>query len=351
MRTTDRITITAAATWLPERRDNPTTVGSTVEKTGYIPLAVSNESAVLDMAVRAAGVALAHAGWSSDNLDLVQHAWADYQGHDYWSPAHYVAFQLGAHKTHCRSAFSRGATVAAAPHYKAPQRTCSPTLPSIALWLPRPTVSACHGLIDGAGIWGVYGGGASAVLLCSSDPDYVPEGLRLRLIISFAAPHPEEMNRGDNPFASAPRKHIQQMDAQDQEGLPARPRRHRVSGSGARTAATHRSRRGGGRRRGHRSALRGASPSAKRCAAVHLPPGPGRTDLHKTGGLRPEHGPSQSRGRACGLGDLIDNKLLEPGENALALGTGAGLQLVLCRGAALLPVLNRHPTSDRREHK
>ncbi|HET9656488.1 MAG TPA: hypothetical protein VFP72_14115, partial [Kineosporiaceae bacterium] len=49
-----------------------------------------------EMAVLAAGKALARAEWSAAELDLLAHAWIYHQGHDFWSPAHYVAAQIGA---------------------------------------------------------------------------------------------------------------------------------------------------------------------------------------------------------------------------------------------------------------
>jgi 3-oxoacyl-[acyl-carrier-protein] synthase-3 len=48
------------------------------------------------MAVRAARQALAEAGRSAEEIGVLCHAWVYHQGYDIWSPAHFVANEVGA---------------------------------------------------------------------------------------------------------------------------------------------------------------------------------------------------------------------------------------------------------------
>src|SRR5689334_12377422 len=95
--------IAAAVLWLPPGRDTADaavaagrTDAETAQRLGYRSLAESAEHAAPEMAVLAASKALAEAGWTGADLDLVVHAWTYHQGHDFWSPPHYVAAQVGA---------------------------------------------------------------------------------------------------------------------------------------------------------------------------------------------------------------------------------------------------------------
>ncbi|MGW1055223.1 3-oxoacyl-[acyl-carrier-protein] synthase III C-terminal domain-containing protein [Streptomyces sp. NPDC001118] len=48
------------------------------------------------MAVKAAECALQRAGWRAEDVNLLIHSWLYYQGHELWSPPHYIAHRLGA---------------------------------------------------------------------------------------------------------------------------------------------------------------------------------------------------------------------------------------------------------------
>src|SRR4051794_6784884 len=65
---------------------------------GVSELPVSETLSRPELAVSAGRKALDHAGWDPADLDLVVHNWIYHQGHDMWSPPHYVAHQLGATK-------------------------------------------------------------------------------------------------------------------------------------------------------------------------------------------------------------------------------------------------------------
>lgn len=97
------LAIRAVELWLPERRDtceDALAAGrldqETAERLGYLAVAESEDLAAPEMAVLAATKAMADAGWTGPDLDLLVHAWTYHQGHDFWSPANYVAHQLGA---------------------------------------------------------------------------------------------------------------------------------------------------------------------------------------------------------------------------------------------------------------
>ncbi|MER0240991.1 3-oxoacyl-ACP synthase [Streptomyces sp. HSW2009] len=63
---------------------------------GYERLPVSAADAAPQLAGRAGRSALARAGVEPAAVRTVLHAWTYYQGHDFWSPAHYVAREVGA---------------------------------------------------------------------------------------------------------------------------------------------------------------------------------------------------------------------------------------------------------------
>lgn len=95
--------IAAASLWLPDRRDTTEAAlaagrvdEETATRLGYRELTESLDLAAPEMAVRAAQDALEAAGWDGASVDLVVHAWICHQGHDFWSPASYVAHHMGA---------------------------------------------------------------------------------------------------------------------------------------------------------------------------------------------------------------------------------------------------------------
>ena len=67
----------------------------TAGELGYDHLPVA-DLAPPEMAVEAGRRALAAAGVDAGAVGLVLHAWIHYQGHDLWSPAHFIADRLGA---------------------------------------------------------------------------------------------------------------------------------------------------------------------------------------------------------------------------------------------------------------
>lgn len=170
------------------------------EKYGYEELAVS-DLAPVDMAERAAADALGAAGVRAGELNRLLHAWTHHQGHDFWSPAHYVAFRLGALQAvpvgiqqMCNGGM---AAVDAAAREMIADESVRQVLVTTADRFSAP------GFDRWGGDLGVcYGDGATAVLLTRT-----PLGRAARLLSSdtVAAVELEGMHRGDLPFTSAPR--------------------------------------------------------------------------------------------------------------------------------------------------
>ena len=103
MRPTEPVGIAAAGLWLPEGRSlasDAVAAGRLRERAaedlGHESLPDADVTAPPDAAVHAAHLALDAAGEPAERLAVLAHAWMYHQGHDLWSPAHYVARRLGA---------------------------------------------------------------------------------------------------------------------------------------------------------------------------------------------------------------------------------------------------------------
>jgi 3-oxoacyl-[acyl-carrier-protein] synthase-3 len=333
MKTNGEITVAAATTWLPETRQTPDAVGTTAEDAGYEALAVSDDLSAPQMAELAARAALGRAGWEGDSVRLLLHAWSYYQGHDFWSPAHYLADRLGA-----GSALPVGIQQMCNGGAAALQSAAAHLLADPAL--DRALVTTADrfcppGFDRWSGDLGVaYGDGAAAVLLtrtgAGETADSAPAGgaLRLLSVASVAAPELEAMHRGHDAFAPAPRWLSGQVDAR-------RTKKAYLRAHGS-----------DGYRDTERRALRslvtsalddaGLAPDDPALRLVVLPrlQGPllageyvplladltraepadfGRTTGHLGAG-----------DLLAGIADLTEQKLLAAGESALVLSTGAG---------------------------
>ena len=166
------------------------------ERDGYEALTVADRPAP-DLAAEAGGKALAAAGVEPSRLGLLFHAWIYHQGHDFWSPAHYVAREIGA----------LGATAIGV------QQMCNGGAGALELAVQALAADARldHVLVTTAdrfaapgfdrwrGDYGVcYGDGATAVVLGRRSGGYALLGAR-----STSAPELEQMHRGDDPFSLA----------------------------------------------------------------------------------------------------------------------------------------------------
>ena len=100
MRLDPPLKITAAEVWLPDKRESAESAGRAgkvepqrVTVNGYTGLAVSDIPPP-HMAVHAAERALTGAAVSRDEVGLLIHASAYYQGQDYWEPVHFIVNEL-----------------------------------------------------------------------------------------------------------------------------------------------------------------------------------------------------------------------------------------------------------------
>ncbi|MEV6954799.1 3-oxoacyl-ACP synthase [Streptomyces sp. NPDC051183] len=203
-----------AATWLPEERERVSDVlasgGITeaeAEQFGLTEVPVSDIPGP-QLAVRAAERALAAAEFDPARIGLVAHAWLFHQGHDFWSPPHYVADQVGAHDALPLGVrqMSNGGVAAlgvavdrliADPEVEAALVTTGDRFvpPAFNRW------TADYGA--------VYGDAGTAALLHRHDPDRRDAErsrplLLLRSLTFATAAEYEAMYRGRDPFTEAP---------------------------------------------------------------------------------------------------------------------------------------------------
>jgi 3-oxoacyl-[acyl-carrier-protein] synthase-3 len=170
--------------------------------TGVTEVPVSGTVSAPDMAVEAARGALAAAGWDGAGLGFTAHAWIHHQGHDFWSPAHYVAHRVGAVRgvpLGIQVMCNGGGTAleAAASRLRADPSTGT-ALVTTGDRFPD------EGFDRWAGDYGVfYGDGATAVLLHERD-DAVDEFTLLGLS-SATVSAAEGLHRGRDEFTPASR--------------------------------------------------------------------------------------------------------------------------------------------------
>lgn len=219
MRPTEPVGIVAAGLWLPEgrsRASDAVTAGRLRERDavalGHESVPDAGAVAPPDAAVLAARGVLDAAGLEAGGLDVLAHAWMYYQGHDLWSPAHYIARRLDALR-----ALPIGI-----------QQVCNGGAAAMGLvmaWLASsgPAPSTRLGMVTTgdrftepgfdrwAGDFGVaYGDAGTAVLLRRPAAD--GDVLLLRSVATVADPLLEEMHRGTDPFSPVARGQRDQVD-------------------------------------------------------------------------------------------------------------------------------------------
>jgi 3-oxoacyl-[acyl-carrier-protein] synthase-3 len=172
-------------------------------RTAIAELPVSTTAFGPQLAVAAARKALSDAHWDPSSLDIVSHAWVHHQGHDFWSPAHFVADSLDA-----RSAMPVGI-----------QQMCNGGAIAIEIAATRLLAdpSAQRALVTTGdrfsdegfdrwkgdyGVW--YGDGGTACLLERADV-LKDSDVTLRSIASKAIPSVESLHRGTDEFTPAAR--------------------------------------------------------------------------------------------------------------------------------------------------
>ena len=68
------------------------------EAVGAHRLPVAAEPGAPRLAIQAARSVLAVASVAAEDVDILVHAWIHHQGHDFWSPAHHIAREIGARR-------------------------------------------------------------------------------------------------------------------------------------------------------------------------------------------------------------------------------------------------------------
>ncbi|MFD3577998.1 3-oxoacyl-ACP synthase [Streptomyces sp. NPDC058644] len=211
MRAPDGIRVTAAE-WLPA-----TTVKASAAvadgkaapdeaaSMGYEQLPVSEGESAPEMAVRAGLRALERAGTAPESVSAVLHAWTYYQGHDFWSPAHYVAERTGA-----------GGAVPTGI-----QQMCNGGGAALEAALLRHMAVAGHGPVlvttgdrfcapgfdrwrGDYGVWYGDSGTAAVVDRVAPGEGAGERGLLLRALVTEAAPDLEVVHRDLGRFQDAP---------------------------------------------------------------------------------------------------------------------------------------------------
>ncbi|WP_051342485.1 hypothetical protein [Pseudonocardia spinosispora] len=199
MRLFGTVVVTAAVTQLPVTTEKATTAlanGLISERdamnVGYDELPVSLDRSAPELAVRAGEQALCAAGLPAEDLGLLVHAWTYYQGHDFWSPAHYVADQLGARRAQpvgLQQMCNGGAAaieVVAARLLADPGMTAG--LVTTADCFGPPGFDRWRGDYN---LW--YGDGATGAVMRRGTAD--TPGLALWSMATTAVPHMEAMHR------------------------------------------------------------------------------------------------------------------------------------------------------------
>lgn len=330
MRLPKPLGLSGLSTWLPDERQTAQQAvaqglveAETAEELGYAALPVA-DAAAPEMAVLAARAALRSAQVTPAELGLVLHSWMYYQGHDLWSPPHYIADQLGAVQAEPLGIQQVCNGGAAAIEVGAARLLVDPDL-RYALVTTADRFAA-PGFDRWRGDYGIaYGDGATALLLHA--PEERPADLLLHAIATVAAPQLEQMHRGHDEFGLAPRSVSAQVDMRrtkkaflEQEGLEAFTR-----ASGASLEAVV----------GHCLDSAGLSPDSPRLRYV-IPPRLGlkSIELAYAPALRKMLGTAEVLTKGSdtghlGAGDAAASLAelqgrLTPGELALVVSAGAG---------------------------
>jgi 3-oxoacyl-[acyl-carrier-protein] synthase-3 len=323
----------SAATWLPpilEFADEEIARGRldprAAERMGVRALPVSLDLAPPEMAVLAGRRALEQAATDPGDIGMLAHAWVYHQGREKWSPAHYVASELGLPSSAlpfgvqelcsggtsgliCAVLSLRARPGVAATMVTTADRFAAPVWDR---WRNHPVIG--------------FGDGATAAVLSRG-----PRGSRALELVALtysSASWLEGTERGDTPFTRFPMEGRATLDASASRaefyavhGRDCLPRAAREHAAASLKTALEDAR------------LDPADPRIELVTAPRL--GPGMIEMMYgellDDGLRPRYRPLGDRTGHLGAGDMLANladiagqRLLRPGQFAVVLGAGGG---------------------------
>ncbi len=206
MRLSPSFRVAAAALWLPDHRDTTAAAlaagrvdEETAQRLGYQEVTESVRHAAPEMAVLAARAALDEAGWLGADVGMVAHAWTYHQGHDFWSPANFVAQGIGASTAVAVGVQQMCNGGAAALEVAVTRMVADPALDRCVVTTAdrflAPAFDRWLGDYELA-----YGDSGTALLLNRAEGPY-----RLLSVATVVRSEFENMHRGDDPFSPAPR--------------------------------------------------------------------------------------------------------------------------------------------------
>ncbi|MFE1941698.1 3-oxoacyl-[acyl-carrier-protein] synthase III C-terminal domain-containing protein [Streptomyces massasporeus] len=174
------------------------------DRLGVTRVHVADEPAPL-LAAAAARAAATRAGAAPDQVGHLLHAHTYYQGHDFWSPAHFVAHEAGFDSCVPMSVGQMCNGGAAALGIAVERvRSAVPGAPALSVVTTADTFGG-----DGFDRWGsdydtVYGDGATCVILSPHADRSTGPALRVLALDSRARPQFEAMYREGDPFGATP---------------------------------------------------------------------------------------------------------------------------------------------------
>lgn len=168
-----------------------------------VPVATDSENAP-DLAKLAAQSLLELVGMKASSIDLLLHCWTHYQGHDFWSPAHYIANAVGANNAlpiGINQMCNGGAiAVSLATDLLKQGKYCN-------ILITTGDIFPDESFDRWASDFGIaYGDAGTALLLRSVDMSSDNQGPRILGIESRAISEAERMHRGDDHFSKSPRQ-------------------------------------------------------------------------------------------------------------------------------------------------
>ncbi|MFI6866172.1 ketoacyl-ACP synthase III family protein [Nocardia sp. NPDC050406] len=203
--------IAGAAVWIPPGRDTAAAAvargridAETAAAKAADTIAVAADVSAPEMAVRAANLAVDIAGRETAEIDLLIHSWIYYQGHDLWSPAHYIANEIGA--VNCLPmTIHQGCDGGVLAVQDAAMRLSSDPGVHVAL-----VTAADRFVMPGVDRWNnqpayVLGDGGSAIVLSEEHPGGY--GLRIASVCTRTHSNFDALCRGGREFATVPMEH------------------------------------------------------------------------------------------------------------------------------------------------